>query len=438
MLPEFSQAQDLGPILHSAQFLSGVWGLFRHSSKMLGAMLNDRRGNVAVLFSLALLPLIGLSGAAIDYGMMGVYKAKLQAAADTGAIQAGRELRLAQMGSGSSVLAMAQNYAQAALGPSGLLSNVAVTANLSNNNTVIQVSISATYRPLIFKMSALQLSAQASATSVGYPVCALALDPTATKTIYAQTNAQVTAQFCAVQANSKDALAVNTQGSAQMTAGAICSSGGAKGSFTPAPMTDCPAIPDPLASRPPPPIGGCTHTNLVINGGTVTLMPGNYCGGLYVTNGATVTLSPGEYIISGGKLKVDNSSSFTTNGAGIYLTGAGATVWFGPDVAINMTAPTSGPMAGLILYEDRNAASGQVHYIYSDNAPTLLGTIYLPKNQLYVETNRQVSQASAFTIVVANSLFVSKASNLTLNSNYKASNVPVPGGLNPGYSYLMR
>jgi hypothetical protein len=66
----------------------------------------------------------------------------------------------------------------------------------------------------------------------------------------------------------------------------------------------------------------------------------------------------------------------------------------------------------------------------------MLGTIYLPRNQLFVETNKDVSKASAFTIVVANSLYVSKASNLWLNSDYKSSSVPVPGGLNPGHTYL--
>lgn len=223
-----------------------------------------------------------------------------------------------------------------------------------------------------------------------------------------------------------------------MTAGVICSSGGAKGKFTPSAITDCPAVADPLAARAPPTFGGCTYTNQVVSGGTLTLMPGNYCGGLHVTNGASVTLSPGEYIISNGALKVDGGSSLTANSAGVYLTGAGATLFFGEDTTINLTAPKSGPLAGLLIYEDRNAPTGQVHYIYSDNAPTMLGTIYLPRNQLYVETNKNVSQASAFTIIVAHMLYVSKSSNLWLNSDYKSTTVPVPGGLNPGYSYLTR
>lgn len=400
----------------------------------------DRTGNVALLFSLAVLPVMAAVGGAIDFGAIGMLKSKMQAAADRGAIQAGKELRLAQMGQSSAVTTIAQNYATTALADvNGNLSNVAVKAALLNNNASIRVTVTASYQPKLLRfmnIQSVQLSAQSTASSVGYPICALALDPAASQSIYARTQAQVTAQFCAMQANSKDPQAISTQGNAKMTAGAICSSGGYKGNFTPAPITDCPVIPDPLAARPAPPVGGCTYTNQVVTGGTMTLMPGNYCGGLYVTAGATVTLSPGVYVMSNGPLKVDGGSSFTANSAGIYLTGTGATLSFGADTTINLTAPTSGPMAGLLIFEDRSAPSGQVHYLYSDNAPTMLGTIYLPRNQLYVETNKDVSKASAFTIIVANSLFVSKGSNLWLNSDYKSTSVPVPGGLNPGYPYL--
>ena len=147
-------------------------------------------------------------------------------------------------------------------------------------------------------------------------------------------------------------------------------------------MTDCPAVADPLAARHAPPVGACMYIDHVISGGTVTLMPGNYCGGLQVTAGASVTLSPGVYVMSNGPLKVDGGSSFTADSAGIYLTGSGATLSFGEDTTISLSAPTTGPMAGLLVYEDRNAPTGQKHNIYSDNAPKMLGTIYLPRNRL--------------------------------------------------------
>jgi Flp pilus assembly protein TadG len=409
----------------------------RRVLELIGVLTRDRRGGVAIAFSLALLPVICIVGLALDFSSMTRQRSILQSAADAGALSAARELHLAQVGSTGVVANMAHTYTNAALSKaSSRLSHTVVNVNLLNNNSSVEVAISATYKAIFFPTS-INIAAKAVASAMGFPICGLTLDPSAPQSIYLRTQSQVTAQFCAVQANSIDKEALYTQGSSQMTAASICSGGGVNGKFFPAPITDCPAIPDPLASRPAPSVGPCTYTDLVVNGGTLALTPGNYCGGLYVTGGAFVTLTAGEHIMSGGKLKVDNASTLVTSGGSIYLT-AGATLWFGSDTTINMTAPTGGPLAGLLVYEDHNAPPGQVHYIYSNNAPVLHGTIYLPANQLWVETSADVSKASAFTIIVARSLHVDKAANLWLNSNYNLSNVPVPGGLKPGVPFLAR
>jgi Flp pilus assembly protein TadG len=399
--------------------------------------LHDTRGGVVVLFAVALLPLIAAVGAAIDYSMLLRQKTLLQGAADEAALRAARELHLAQVGSSSSLISMAQTYANANLGgASPQLSNLGVNVALLDNNTAVKVAVSGTYTSRYFNFP-IAISAQATARAAGYPMCALSLDPSSSGAIYARTQAQITAQSCAVQANSNASDAIYTQGNAQMTAGAICSVGGAKGNnFYPTPITDCPIMPDPLALRQAPPIGACVSTNEVVSGGTLALMPGNYCGGLHVTGGAIVTLTPGEFVMSNGPLTVDSGSTLITSGAGIYLTGAGAVLSFAADTTINMTAPTSGPLAGLLVFEDHLASSGQSHTIYSNNAPVLHGTIYLPVNELYVETNGDVSKASAFTIIVAQTLHVNRAANLWLNSNYQLSNVPVPNGLAPGVPHL--
>jgi Flp pilus assembly protein TadG len=51
----------------------------------------DRRGNVAVLFALTLLPLIGLVGAAIDYGRANTIRTEMQAALDSTALMLSKE-----------------------------------------------------------------------------------------------------------------------------------------------------------------------------------------------------------------------------------------------------------------------------------------------------------------------------------------------------------
>jgi hypothetical protein len=68
---------------------------------------------------------------------------------------------------------------------------------------------------------------------------------------------------------------------------------------------------------------------------------------------------------------------------------------------IVLKAPILGDLAGLLDFEDRNSPKGQTHQILSDNARVLLGTIYLPQGQLYVDANQPIADLSDYTIMVA-------------------------------------
>ena len=54
---------------------------------------SDRRGNVAIIFGLAMLPIIGLVGAAVDYSRGNAAKASMQAALDAAALTLSKEAR---------------------------------------------------------------------------------------------------------------------------------------------------------------------------------------------------------------------------------------------------------------------------------------------------------------------------------------------------------
>jgi Flp pilus assembly protein TadG len=82
---------------------------------------SDQRGNVAILFGLALLPVVGMVGAAVDYSRANAVRAALQAAADAAALTAARdasglsEARIAERARG--VFAANFNRKDATLGP---------------------------------------------------------------------------------------------------------------------------------------------------------------------------------------------------------------------------------------------------------------------------------------------------------------------------------
>ena len=127
------------------------------------------------------------------------------------------------------------------------------------------------------------------------------------------------------------------------------------------------------------------------------------------------------------------------NGAnvGFYFTGSGAVLNLDTLSNISLSAPKSGAMAGLLFWEDAAAPSGQTHQIISDNARTLLGTIYFPVNRFYVAANSPVSDQSAYTVVVANQFDLSAGPTMVLNTNYGSTDIPIPGGVGPGGTAIL-
>ena len=68
------------------------------------------------------------------------------------------------------------------------------------------------------------------------------------------------------------------------------------------------------------------------------------------------------------------------------------------------------------------------------NIPSLHGTVYLPAAVLSINMSGSGSAASnsPWTVVIANGIQVEGTTALQINSNYLASNVPVPNGVGPG------
>jgi len=218
--------------------------------------------------------------------------------------------------------------------------------------------------------------------------------------------------------------------------------------YTPAPQTDCPVIPDPLAARQPPSIGACSYTNRVVDGGMVTLPPGVYCGGLRITNGAKVTFSPGIFVIKDGPLLVDKDSEVKGINVAFFMSGAGANLVFEEHTTINLTAPKDGPLTGILIFDDPSGAAAPIdnknyksyakqgkspreHLILSNNARTLLGTVYMPQGRLIIDADKPIADRSAYTVLVVQQLDLYSGPNLILNTDYSASDIPVPQGLGP-------
>jgi hypothetical protein len=108
-------------------------------------------------------------------------------------------------------------------------------------------------------------------------------------------------------------------------------------------------------------------------------------------------------------------------------------------------------MAGLLMFDERQvwstveAPPGKLkgkapaappgapplreYRVLSDDAQTLLGTIYLPGGRLIIDASKPVAAKSAYTVVVARLIELFDGPNLVLNTSYGDTDVPVPAGV---------
>ncbi|WP_306252722.1 hypothetical protein [Parvularcula sp. IMCC14364] len=168
------------------------------------------------------------------------------------------------------------------------------------------------------------------------------------------------------------------------------------------------------------------------------LSPGVYCGGINIGQNIQVEFEPGTYIIQDGPFIVDRNSHVNGEGVGFYFTGENSYFNFLAGSAVTFTAPETGDFAGMLFMEDRNKPARTKFIIARHLTDELLGTIYLPRSRIIVQSPSSVGQDSAYTVIVAWRIHVGNRSSLFLNSDYSATDVPVPEGVGPvnGSIYL--
>lgn len=193
-------------------------------------------------------------------------------------------------------------------------------------------------------------------------------------------------------------------------------------------LPDCPAIPNPMADRDPPPVDPlCRATDKRVEA-NATLQPGTYCKGLFIGADARVTFSPGVYVIKDGVLRIDSNADVWGRNVGFHFVGNEARFEFTSNAGVNLGAPKDGPMAGILFYGDPNGTTEREFKITSNYANTLVGTIYLPKDRFVVDSSQPVADQSAWTAIVVKRMTLLAQPHLVLNTNYSQTDVPVPQG----------
>jgi len=398
-------------------------------------------GNVAVSFGIAAGALVAVGGGVVDYTKQTAAYSHLQGVADGAVLVGANELKLS--GSTGYQQAKVQSVA-AAYVKRNVKENIAMpdtAINVSPESGNLQVTLTGVVKTPFFGMlglnSASKVTVRSSARIVGgLPLCVLAMEETKEKAIAATGSSKLTATGCTVQSNSVHVKSIEVWGRARLDTGLTCSAGGADGggsNYNPAATTDCPAITDPLASKPAPSITNCDFNDTMIPNGSHTLVPGVYCGGIKITGRADVEFSPGRYVIKDGKFEMTGRSISQGNYVSFYFTGDGSALKITGQAEVEFSAIKTGVAAGLLMYENRHNVKPVVHEITSPNVESLVGTIYFPKSEFRVSINSSgngdVAKESAFTVIIARMLTLNGRSNLVLNTDYAGTDVPLPSSI---------
>ncbi|MEZ5919937.1 MAG: pilus assembly protein TadG-related protein [Parvularculaceae bacterium] len=421
-----------------------------------------RDGNVAITFALAAPALLAAAGLALDFQRLTSQRQALQDAADNLAIHGAKELLL-ENATKQNVESLMDVWAEKQYFPPLGTFTSTPTVTVSEKTAAIEISQPSKSDFLlsrIFKATT-PVVVHATAKAEGVTnVCVIALENSAGGAIEGQANAKLNAPQCAVLSNSVSTQGIKMSGAAKITANLVCSAGGASGgtrNYSTNPVTDCPSYGDPLKERTPPTVGACDFTDTklgqapqgalastvsdIVNGvngatnGTLLgytrydIQPGTYCGGLEVNGKADVHMAPGIYVMKDGKLDVATGARIYGENVGIYLDGDASTFEFDTASIIYLTAPKTGLMAGLLIWESKNAPENRVHKILSANARELLGTFYLPRGELEVKSGMPIADSSAYTAIIAKRFSMAGSPTLVLNTDYSATDVPTPEGV---------
>jgi hypothetical protein len=221
-----------------------------------------------------------------------------------------------------------------------------------------------------------------------------------------------------VQINSDDVEAVDWTGHPTINAQGVFVGGNQQdlvgaGIVTGIVSINAPPVEDPLGSLPPPPKPAPANN---APGNPTTLNPGYYNNN-FPTN-RSVTLNPGIYWIDGG-IDVNANRTITATPAGgvmLYLNTGGINL--GGTSSLTINPPTSGPYAGVSIYQARGNTSPST--LQGTPGSTSTGTLYFPSAKVTIAGN----PTSFGSQLIADTLHVQGNGQLNINYN---GNFPIQG-----------
>jgi hypothetical protein len=380
---------------------------------------------------------LGLVGLSIDTGYLELVKIRAQTAADAAALGGVNERKVngaSNVTTSARADAAANGFTHGANGVTVTVNNPPASGYYTGDSSAVEVIVKKNTKALFLSLLGFQnmgVTARAVARLGAGTNCMYVLDGSVSGAM--SISGGVTVQTaCGVVINSSSNTALTISGGSRLQstytsiAGSYSVNGGS--SISPIPVTHTDPEADPLASLAAPAVGACDHTSYSISGGaTGSIAAGVYCNGISASGGSRLTLGSGTYILKGGGLNISGGAVVTGSGVIFYLTQGGGysygAVSLSGGTTVTLSAPTTGPFAGILFFQDRSVAGGGASTFSGGTMATLTGTLYFPT------TNVSYSGGSTaqYTILIVKRL--SFSGGTMVNNNYSSlpSGPPVKG-----------
>jgi Flp pilus assembly protein TadG len=359
--------------------------------QLLRRMVQDRKGSVVSMTALMMPVLIGAAGMASDTIQWTLTKRMMQRAADSGAVAGAYALSQSADVQAAATNDITRNGGfRMTVNP--VINSPARSGSFRDAASAVEVVL-ATDMDLPFTGLVMdgpvRVSARAVAEIVGNgDYCVLALENTNTTGIPIGGNATVNLG-CGMMSNAPSASSVIASGSSYVTASPVAAVGGVPpGNYAPGTERQQYALPlrDPYRNLPDPNITVNGSNNNVSTNQTRTLSPGTYSS---MDIQGTAVLQPGTYFITG-NMRI--GSQARVSGAGVTLvftarnaasnTGNIATIDINGGATINLSAPSTGTYAGILMYQDRRASTMATNRINGNSLSSFQGAFYFPRQLL--------------------------------------------------------
>jgi Flp pilus assembly protein TadG len=387
--------------------------------KFLRDFSSDTNGNIAMLFGIAIVPLVLTVGIGIDYGRGISARTNLQAATDSaalaGAVRLGKpRAKVSEVEEAASKTFTSNLNAQT-------FPSLVPIVTVDRNNNTVQVTASGPVPTTFMQIGGVaSMMARADATAgVAYEpwrVCVLALNPHAVDSLYIHGSGEVAASSCRFHANSDDPVsALKVQGSFTVTTAGICAAGTSyvSGSpvMSPPATSNCGVIADPLANWVAPSlptacdygyVNGVEVGTSISSSTSVTMSPGRYCGATKISAG-NLTLLPGRYFFSGGKVSINANADILGDGVYIHIDPTAAAFSINGSAAVRLTKAGDADLSGVLIYKAPDP-TGILKFKSNLNGGSdnfFRGTVYLPGDEFLLGGNSsvQMTQQPDMTII---------------------------------------